>query len=108
MINRLCYPSLYILYNLVDPFKVLKGDNLSRNSVLRKNAASAYQLFFVIGIASLVISLIIAGLIIAYSKKSSKKSEIKESLIKKAFVAIIFFSFISIIGIVYGVILKLT
>lgn len=97
-----------ILASERDPFKILDGGGVSRNPQLRDNAASAYNLFLVIGIIGLVVTLIISGLRFAWTKNSSKRSGIKENLGSKAIAAIIFFSFITIISLVYGVIKKLT
>lgn len=96
------------LLTLKDPFAILREDNLSSNPILKDNAASAYQLFLVIGIIGLVLTLIINGLYLIFSKDSSKKSEIKLNIGTKTLVAIIFFGFITFIGIVYRIIMYLT
>lgn len=97
----------FINAQLQDPFKILKNDNLSENSQLRDNAASAYKLFLIVGIIGLVITLISSGLRLAFSKDASKKSEVKSGLGNKTVAALILFSFVSIIGIVYGIIVNL-
>lgn len=97
----------FINAKLQDPFKILKKDNISENSQLRNNAASAYKFFLVMGIIGLVVTLIISGLRLAFSKDASKKSEVKSGLGNKTVAALIFFSFVSLIGIVYGLIVNL-
>lgn len=93
---------------LKDPFAIIREDNVSSNPIIKENAASAYQLFFVIGVIGLTLTFIISGIRLAWNKDSSKKSDIKTNLGIKTLVAIIFFSFITLIGIIYRIILWLT
>jgi hypothetical protein len=84
----------------VDPFDLLQ-DEVSNNAVLRTNAASAYDLLLIIGVIGLFSTIIICGLRLVLSKNSSKKSETKATIGFKTWLAIGFFGFVSIMGIVY-------
>lgn len=91
----------------ISPWNILKDRSIADVPAMQQMSASYYHLMVAMGAVGLLASLMIIAIKIMWAKNPQSRNSCKDELMFKVLVGIAVFSYVTLIGMLYGAVNKL-
>lgn len=91
----------------ISPWDILEDKSITDVSAMQNMSASYYRLMIALGAVGVLTSLMVIGIKVMWAKSSQSRRARKEELMFKVLIGIAIFSYLSLIGMLYGAVTKL-
>lgn len=90
-----------------NPYDYISKNSISNDGIMRNTANSWYSLMQTVSGLGMVITIMVCGLVLAFTKNPQKREEVKKKLIVKAGVFIIICAFAWFVGTIFSAVNKM-
>lgn len=88
---------------IASPFEILKDRSLSDNATVQATAASYYDLMIAAAVVGLVLSIMVIGIMLIWSRRAEARNERKQELAYKSILGIAIGGFLFLIRTIYKI-----